>query len=270
MNPTERCESFKLALADFLNSSMVLYDINSGTVVFGNDFSVRITLPKIYRIPPACVEFMNIASPAIIKAYASPLYIRTDDSKGFNPLIPVSWWRLPDLNFPDWILFMDEGELSMSDFYVNCNPDSKRYGQILFTNDVGEWSAHLQTQPTIFSDIYHLVKKIELWIRHVKISDTFAIRDICVQHFLDSKYDGDDVERMPQGITRRQILEDPEITAWDTDRDIIEELQDDVIDILIYPETVNMYSESAIYLYDDISGTYGTFSSWIWDGLHLH
>jgi hypothetical protein len=244
-----------------------MYDADSGMVQFGNDFSVHITLPNTYRIPPECVEFMNATSPAIIKSYASPLYIRTDDT--IRPLIPVSWWRLDDLNFPDWILFMDEGEFSESNFYLNCNPDSKRYGQILFTNDVGEWSAYLQTQPTIFSDIYHLVEKIELWIQHVKITDTLAIRDMCVQNFLDSEYEGDDAEKIPDGTTNRQILEDPKITAWDTDRDIIDELQDDVIDTLIYPENVNMASESAVYPYDDIAGTYGTFSSWIWDGLHL-
>jgi hypothetical protein len=248
-----------------------------------SDLRFYVAIPNTYRIPTECVEFINAASPAIIKSYAFPLRICIDESEGFSPLIPVSWWRLDDLNFPDWIMFMDEGELSASNFYMNCNPDSKRYGQILFTNDVGEWNEFLQTQPTIFRNIHHLVENIELWIQHVKISDTLAIRDMCVQHFLDSKCDRDSEydrdKKIPEGSTNRQILENSrnensrnensrnensrngnsEITTED-----VADLMDDIVDTLIYPDSVDVYP------YDDTAGTYGSISSWLWEGLHLH
>ncbi len=84
--------------------------------------------PSVYRIPSEVFEFINTAGYTIHKPFAYPLGIY------IHLHIPLYGDVNADIdNCLDWVYFMSD-EIGMQQFYINCNPASRQYGNIIHVN----------------------------------------------------------------------------------------------------------------------------------------
>jgi len=112
------------------------------------------------------------------------------------------------INFLDWALFIaEQGWLVSSGYFINCNPDSIHYGNILLLSD----SAYGKSTRIIFRDMHEFVVALTEWFSYVGSDHSTppSINDI--DEFLDSTYDGSGVGyaciALVRGRTNRYVLE---------------------------------------------------------------
>jgi hypothetical protein len=129
--------------------------------------------------------------------------------------------HITDTNLLDWVKFMREDYCSYRYwYYVNCNPDSDRYGSILCNFDCDDSYISI---PKIVCSADSIVDKIHEWF-HTSPSQSGDYGKYCIEHdtklelnpsyyidrcveYLDGKYASGTRYRLSKNFTRRYVLE---------------------------------------------------------------
>lgn len=125
--------------------------------------------------------------------------------------------HITDTNLLDWVHFMSEDYCNYRYwYYVNCNPDSDRYGSIICDHCIDDFYV---SNPKFICNADSIVSKIYEWIRVTPSQSEHGIeQDVILElnplhyvqecdKFLDSEYVVRLRYRLPKQLTRRYILE---------------------------------------------------------------
>lgn len=178
----------------------------------------------IYRIPPEVIEFINAVGYVIHKPFAFPLKIYINKCKC------MYIFRRPDLeNCLDWVYFIGDDTHSKQ-FYINCNPESRQYGNI----------THIDCSH-IYPNLREFIKDIELWMGE-RIKEPWTEKDIRIQKFLNERLDES------SSATNRDVLIDPYVLPYGyTSCTIIaNNLKEDFTNTIIFPNYYNNNHEIAV------------------------
>jgi len=130
----------------------------------------------------------------------------------------------PDVdNCLDWVYFMSD-EIGIQQFYINCNPASRQYGNILHVN-----------YTHIYPSFCEFMKDVELWMQKC-VEEPWADKDVRVQKFLNEPIN-------PHvSITNRDVLTNPLVLQYDEQSCINSAyyIAEELTDTILFP---NMYSD---------------------------
>lgn len=122
-------------------ASSIVYQ-GTGVYIHNRNARARLQKSQHYELPPKVIEFINVISPKVYKLSANALEI-------FTPRACITrnlWLRYIELdntidlltiNLADWVAFMSEKSNHRNSyiFYINCNPLSVQYGNIILVQD---------------------------------------------------------------------------------------------------------------------------------------
>lgn len=171
---------------------------------------------KKYSIPPDVMEFLSVSS--ICKPYACRLSIKLRAPRFVDLYFATTLGHLlQDVGFEflDWVLFMMEtGYTNSGLYYVNCNPDSPKYGNIIMISEFPPEEPDCKS----FTNITELIQCITRWFsimyENLPIKETI---DFATQ-FLNNRYDY--VGIFPRDYTIRQVL--TSVPENENQKDLIE------------------------------------------------
>jgi hypothetical protein len=129
---------------------------------------VSVKKAEYYHPPPELVEFCKTAE-HIIKPYANKLMVKTIC---FHSLYDVYWDQDVSINYMDWMGFLYDITRFV---YINCNPQSVHYGNIMICSVV------LNRARIAYKNIRELITDICEWL-----TDVGEIQDFNVDEYLNS------------------------------------------------------------------------------------
>lgn len=129
--------------------------------------------PRRYRLPPEAIELINSVGFHISKSCARPIDIGLYRCTPLSHLRYMNACKLYKIDIGDWIGFMDDMYTGTVEVYLNCNPDSPQYGQVLCGGDT--------EPPHIYNSISEFLQLIQQWICHVDANITLEKRFARIQ-----------------------------------------------------------------------------------------
>jgi hypothetical protein len=158
-----------------------------------------------YKIPPEVVEFCNTINVIVkLHAYTLDIYDLPRATK-FSNIWCVHEDTDPTINYFDWVKLFDELHVIDNMFYVNCNPQSQYYRNILMTfGEDGGQSGIMYRNVGEFIVDYHEWMSVT-GVRYKFNVDTYlSSYKIPVRELFSAAYDGrQDIECTRHYILRR-------------------------------------------------------------------
>lgn len=183
--------------------------------------------PKRYQIPPEVIEFINAVGDRIIKQFAFHIDVCLYDifiHQAISRKIP----GLPPLDSMDWVCFVKGGESFTLDVYLNCNPDSEHYGNIVYMES-----------KIIYPSVCEFIADVHLWMQSVtdESQESWESREMRAQKYLDMRYRESfgGIRGLDNSVTNRMILTDSTILPFkhETNMNIVTEINEELVDNII-------------------------------------
>lgn len=145
------------------------YNPETGTIKLENGSAVSIVKAKYYCPPPELVEFRRNIQ-CIIKPHTNVLNLCVDD---LTTLYETYSWidQNAPINYMDWVGLLREETYIIA--YINCNPQSTQYGNVLMCDDMGGIDI-------MYNNISELITDISEWMN---FADTLP--DFNIDKYLD-------------------------------------------------------------------------------------
>ena len=163
-----------------------------------------------YKIPAKFIEFMNGIGNGIYKPHGIMLNAQSTPSSLIHPVMHrtvrcnnKTIHTLTDINIFDWVRILYEKSLCINNiFYINCNPDSTRYGNIMLLYEHED----LQHISIIYNKIDEFIKDLESWLNYNVEIPSNAV-DIIDQYLDEIPIDADfRVHQELRSYTNRELL----------------------------------------------------------------
>jgi hypothetical protein len=197
---------------------------------YTEDYICCMTCSSRYVIPPKVIEFLNTS--ALVKRNANILHVGIRVLKNIEPhFLDLIGWICANSgisNFLDWVLFMTEYRgLILAYYYVNCNPDSPCYGNIMILKCNGssamEGFIRRRSIDKLFADLLD-------WFSHCESDPIDNVSAAML--FLDTKCPSHwGSANLRPGITNREVL--TFLPHTDDQRDIINYIHNTMTSLLM-------------------------------------
>lgn len=147
------------------------YDPEVDAIKISEECAISITRAECYSLPPEVVEFYRTTK-QIIKPHGDTITVCLDDPE----IMYDDCGHLnTQINFMDWAALLSERRSKFA--YINCNPQSTQYGNIII------YSPNFEDLRILYNSVHELVMDICEWM-----SITGKLPDFNLDAYLNRTY----------------------------------------------------------------------------------